>query len=53
MDTKTTGKELVALWLEYEDCSSPEARIVKDFDKCVQRINHLSKSSLHPTPCLF
>lgn len=29
------GQELVELWLEYEDCSSPEARVVKDFDKCV------------------
>lgn len=27
----------MALWLEYEDCSSPEARVVKDFDKCVRR----------------
>lgn len=41
MDTKTTGKELLALWLDYEDCSSPEARIVKDFDRCV----HLSSQN--------
>lgn len=33
--TTHTGQELVELWLEYEDCSSPEARVVKDFDKCV------------------
>lgn len=27
------GEEIVSLWLEYEDQSTPEARVVKDFDK--------------------
>jgi len=27
------GAEVVSLWLEYEDQSTPEARVVKDFDK--------------------
>ena len=27
------GAEIVSLWLEYEDQSTPEARVVKDFDK--------------------
>jgi len=27
------GKEIVSLWLEYEDGATPEGRVVKDFDK--------------------
>lgn len=27
------AKEIVELWTEYEENSSPEAKIVKDFDK--------------------
>jgi 5'-deoxynucleotidase YfbR-like HD superfamily hydrolase len=27
------GKEILGLWLEYEDCTTPEAAVVKDFDK--------------------
>lgn len=27
------GKEILSLWLEYEDCTTPEATVVKDFDK--------------------
>ncbi len=30
---KSTGQEIEALWQEYEDCKSPEALMVKDFDK--------------------
>lgn len=33
MGHASIGEELVGLWLEYEDQSSPEARVVKDFDK--------------------
>lgn len=28
-----TASEIKALWLEYEDCTSAEARMVKDLDK--------------------
>ncbi len=31
----------MALWLEYEDCSSPEARVVKDFDRS-EMTHHLT-----------
>ncbi|KAL5980307.1 hypothetical protein ACLOJK_028215 [Asimina triloba] len=27
------AKEILELWMEYEENSSPEAKIVKDFDK--------------------
>lgn len=27
------AKEIKDLWLEYEECSSLEAKVVKDFDK--------------------
>lgn len=27
------AQEIKELWLEYEDCTSEEARVVKDFDK--------------------
>ena len=27
------GPQIRQLWQEYEDCSSPEAELVKDFDK--------------------
>nr|AHB08880.1 HD domain-containing protein [Suaeda glauca] len=27
------AKEIYDLWMEYEECSTPEAKIVKDFDK--------------------
>lgn len=27
------AQEIKELWLEYEDCASAEARVVKDFDK--------------------
>lgn len=29
----STAAEIKELWLEYEDCTSEEARVVKDFDK--------------------
>lgn len=28
-----TAKEIADLWMEYEENSTPEAKIVKDFDK--------------------
>lgn len=31
--TVTAGQEIEALWQEYEDGKSPEALMVKDFDK--------------------
>ena len=27
------GEEFQRIWLEYEHCSTPEAQLVKDFDK--------------------
>ena len=32
----TGGPQIRQLWQEYEDCSSPEAALVKDFDKVRQ-----------------
>jgi len=28
-----SAREIKDLWLEYEDCTTEEARVVKDFDK--------------------
>ena len=33
LENKAVGQEIVALWREYEAAASPEARLVKDFDK--------------------
>ncbi|KAL8128827.1 hypothetical protein V2J09_017982 [Rumex salicifolius] len=48
-----TAKEIHDLWLEYEENSSPEAKVVKDFDKkwwCYQQPanNHAIFSMNHP-----
>ena len=40
------AKEIGELWMEYEENSSPEAKIVKDFDKVhLDYINSLSHNS--------
>ena len=33
----TAGQEIEQLWLEYEQGSTPEAQLVKDFDKVLQK----------------
>ncbi len=33
MRNQSSGQEIEALWQEYEDGKSPEALMVKDFDK--------------------
>lgn len=47
------GKEIFELWLEYETQSSPEAKIVKEFDKfemILQAHEYENGNCIHPQP---